>query len=78
MASQHTIHHTQERVYSSGILSVTSTFKLLVTGDCDIKHLDRLIRILRVQQQILAEDDIEDLMPDIAWYCPPQLAEPRP
>ena len=39
----------------SGILSVTSTFSLKVTGDLELKHLDRLIRILRVQQQILAE-----------------------
>lgn len=70
---QHVIHHTQERTYMSGVLSVTSTFRLNVTGDLELKHLDRLIRILRVQQQILAEDEIEDCLPEIAWYCPPSI-----
>jgi hypothetical protein len=62
----------------SGILSVTSTFRLNVTGDLELKHLDRLIRILRVQQQILAEDEVEDLMPDCVWYCPPAIAQQTP
>jgi hypothetical protein len=78
VASQHTIHHTQEREFSSGMLSVTSTFRLMVTGDTDLKHLDRIIRILRVQQQILAEDEIEDCLPDIVWYCPPALERLMP
>lgn len=74
MASQHTLHFQQERTFMSGVLSVTSTFRLLVTGNTELKHLERLIRILRMQQQILAEDEIEDLMPECAWYCPPAIA----
>lgn len=75
MASEHTIHHTQEREFASGMLSVTSTFRLMVTGDTDLKHLERLIRLLTVQKQILEEDEIEDLMPDCVWYCPPSLQQ---
>lgn len=78
MASQHTLHFQQERTFMSGVLSVTSTFRLLVTGDTELKHLERLIRILRMQQQILAEDEIEDLMPECAWYCPPAIAQQTP
>lgn len=75
MTSQHTIHHTQEREFSSGMLSVTSTFRLMVTGDTDLKHLERLIRLLTVQRQILEEDEIEDCLPELAWYCPPALQQ---
>ena len=59
----------------SGVLSVTTTFRLMVTGDTELKHLDRLIRILRMQQMILVEGEAEqrDEMPDLAWYCPPHL-----
>ena len=83
MASQHTIHHTQERTLVSGMLSVTSTFRLIVTGNTDLKHLERLIRLLTVQKQILEEDEedeedeIDDLMPDCVWYCPAALASQR-
>lgn len=36
---------------------MTTTFRLVVTGDTDLKHLDRLIRILRLQKEILEEDE---------------------
>jgi hypothetical protein len=75
MTSQHTIHHTQEREYASGMLSVTSTFRLMVTGGTELKHLERLIRLLTIQKQILEEDEIEDAMPDYVWYCPPALQQ---
>jgi hypothetical protein len=78
MASDHRLQFHQERTLISGMLSVTSTFRLIVTGDTDLKHLERLIRILRVQQQIFAEDEAEDLMPDCAWYCPPAIAQQKP
>ena len=78
MPQEHTIYHKQERTFMPGILSVTSTFSLRVTGDLELKHLDRLIRILRVQKQILEEDEIEDLMPDLAWFCPPAIMRLMP
>ena len=70
------IHHTQERQLVSGMLSITSTFRLMMTGDTNMKHIERLIRILTVQKRILEEDEneIDDIMPDCAWYCPPALA----
>jgi hypothetical protein len=78
MASDHRLQFHQERTYMSGMLSVTSTFRLIVTGDTELKHLERLIRILRMQQQILAEDEIEDCLSDCAWYCPPTIAQQTP
>jgi hypothetical protein len=78
MASEHRVQFHQERTYMSGMLSVTSTFRLVVTGETELKHLDRLIRIIRAQQQILAEDEIEDCLPDVAWYCPPAITQQTP
>lgn len=57
MEQDHQIQVQQERKFASGMLSVTTTFRLLVTGDAGLKELDRLIRILTVQKQILEEDE---------------------
>lgn len=65
MTSEHTLNFHQERTYCSGILSVTSTFRLLVTGSTELKHLERLIRILRVQKAILEEEEMAE--PDACW-----------
>lgn len=75
MMDEQTIHHKQERTFAEGMLSVTSTFRLMVTGNTELKHLERLIRLLTVQKQILEEDEIEDLMPECAWYCPSALQQ---
>ena len=58
------IYHTQERSLASGMLSATSTFRLMVTGTTELKHLERLIRLLTVQKQILEEEEANDLMPE--------------
>jgi hypothetical protein len=57
ISSDHRIQMTQERTFCSGILSVTTTFRLLVTGSTDLTELERIIRILQVQKDILAEAD---------------------
>jgi hypothetical protein len=75
MRCDHTIQMTQERQLMSGILSVTTTFRLMVTGGTDAKQLDQIIRILRLQKDILEEDEIEDILPNLAWYCPPALLQ---
>ena len=49
----------KERTFSSGMLSVTTTYRLLVTGDCDLRELDRLIRLLTLQKNFLEEFDAE-------------------
>ncbi|MEZ5763292.1 MAG: hypothetical protein R3D69_02840 [Xanthobacteraceae bacterium] len=74
MASQHTLQVHQERTFCSGALSVTSTFRLLVTGNTELKHLERLIRLLTIQKQILEEDETaepsaipDELQPFVWW-----------
>lgn len=52
---EHRIQVHQERAFAGGMLSVTTTYRLLITGDCGLKELERLIRILTVQKQILEE-----------------------
>lgn len=42
VVSHHTIHHTQGWTFAAGILSVTPTFRLMVTGNTELKHLDKL------------------------------------
>ena len=63
MSEQHKIQVTQERQFSSGILSVTTTYRLLITGDPGLKELERLIRILTVQKEILEADEIAPANP---------------
>ncbi len=75
MAGYIAIHTEQERQLTSGFLSVTTTFRLLMTGTPDAKHLDRIISILKMQKQFLEEDETVDLMPDLVWYCPPALQQ---
>lgn len=53
---EHQIQVHQERAFSGGMLSITTTYHLLITGDCGLKELERLIRILTVQKQIMEED----------------------
>jgi len=55
----HHIQVTQERTFCSGILSVTTTFRLLVTGNTDLRELEKIIRILKLQKDILEEADAE-------------------
>jgi hypothetical protein len=57
VASEHKLQVHQERTFCSGVLSVTTSFRLVVTGDTELKHLERLIRILKVQKEILEEDE---------------------
>lgn len=47
----------QERQFCGGMLSIETTYRLMITGDCSLKEIDRLIRILRVQKEILEEEE---------------------
>jgi hypothetical protein len=51
------VHH--ERVFCSGLLSVSTTFRLVVSGETDHRHIDRIIRMLKVQKEIMEEADAE-------------------
>lgn len=53
------LHVHQERMFSGGMLSAATTYRLMVTGNTDLKQFDRLIRILTLQKQILEEDNVQ-------------------
>ncbi len=77
MADEHKLQMQQERQFSSGILSVTTTFRLLVTGDTGLKEIERLIRILMVQKQIMEESEtdgaLDAAIDDTIQRCPKTL-----
>jgi len=74
MGAEHTIRTRHERQLASGLLSANTTYRLLVTGDFGPAEMDRVIRIMKLQKQVLEETEPPaDLLPHLAWYCPPHL-----
>jgi hypothetical protein len=60
MSEQHRLQVQHERQFSSGVLSVTTRYRLIVTGDVGLKEIGKLIRILQLQKEILEESDDAD------------------
>jgi hypothetical protein len=49
-----------ERELLSGMLSKTASFRLIVTGKVAVKEIERLIKKLELDKEILADEDAED------------------
>ena len=49
-----------ERELTTGLLSKGATFRLIVSGRIGVKEIDRLIRKLEFDKEILAEENQED------------------
>ena len=50
-----------ERELTTGLLSKDTSFRLIVSGHVGEKEIDRLIRKLQLDKEILAEDAPEDV-----------------
>jgi hypothetical protein len=50
----------QERVLQSGMLSKTASYRVIVSGHVGEAEIERLLKKLEVDKEILAEPDIED------------------
>lgn len=48
-----------ERVLSDGLLSKGATYRLIVSGHVGLKEIERLIKKLEIDKEILAEDDAD-------------------
>lgn len=55
-----------ERVLQDGILSQNATYRIIVSGKIGPKEIDRLIKKLEVDKEILAEPAEDDDFSDIA------------
>ena len=49
-----------ERELTTGMLSKTAGFRLIVNGAIGVKEIDRLIAKLELDKEILAEPDMDD------------------
>ncbi len=49
-----------ERELTTGLLSKTASFRLIVSGDVGVKEIERLIAKLKLDKEILAEPDTGD------------------
>ena len=49
-----------ERVLADGLLSRNTTFRVIVTGVVGSKEIDRLIKKLEIDKEILSEPDHTD------------------
>lgn len=78
MTAEHKIQVTQERELSGGMLSVTTTYRLCVTGDYGLRELDRLIRLLTLQKEFLEETKNEDAPQATEAPNDEAAASPRP
>jgi len=52
-----------ERVLSDGILSKSSTYRLIVSGHIGLKEIERLIKKLEIDKEILADDEDDTALP---------------
>lgn len=50
----------QERILKTGMLSKGSSFRLIVDGRIGVKEIDRLIKQLELDKEILADEDDGD------------------
>jgi hypothetical protein len=53
-------HTSKEREFTSGLLSKNTNFRLIVSGPVGAKELERLIKKLEFDMEILTLDDAED------------------
>jgi hypothetical protein len=51
---------TGERELTTGLLSKSASFRLIVSGDAGVKEIDRLIAKLQLDKEILADPDKPD------------------
>ena len=49
-----------ERVLTTGLLSKDASFRLIVSGNVGVKEIERLIKKLELDKEILAENDQSD------------------
>ena len=68
-ASEGLAMSAHERVLASGMLSKTASYRLIVSGNVGVPEIDRLIRKIELDKEILAdpdpeadEDDFQDLI----------------
>ena len=47
----------EEREWTTGLLSKETSFRLIVSGPIGVREIDRLIRKLELDKEILAEQD---------------------
>ncbi len=53
-----------ERVLSDGLLSKQATYRLIVTGRIGLREIERLIKKLEIDKEILAEEENSDTAHD--------------
>lgn len=63
---------TDERELTTGLLSKDSNFRLIVSGKIGVKEIDRLIRKLELDKEILADGGDEDEKDEA---CPGKLGQ---
>ena len=49
-----------ERELTTGLLSKDASFRLIVSGNVGVKEIERLIKKLELDKEILAETDADD------------------
>jgi hypothetical protein len=54
-----------ERELTTGLLSKDASFRLIVTGQVGVKEIERLIRKLELDKEILADDPDADIRPEL-------------
>lgn len=50
-----------ERELTTGLLSKDASFRLVVTGPVGVKEIERLIKKLEIDKEILADQDDENV-----------------
>ena len=50
-----------ERELTTGMLSKTVSFRLIVNGEIGVKEIERLIAKLQLDKEILADNDIDEV-----------------
>lgn len=49
-----------ERELTTGLLAMDASFRLIVTGKIGVKEIERLIKKLNIDKEIVADQDSED------------------
>jgi hypothetical protein len=53
-----------ERELTTGLLAKEASFRLIVSGKIGVREIERLIQKLEIDKEILAEDGVDDGIPD--------------
>lgn len=59
--ASHSINVEDERILQQGFLSKNSTYKIIVKGAIGVRELERLIRKLEFEKEILCESQCTDI-----------------